>query len=735
MKPKKLRQRRTNWLAARVRGVLRANERGAALPMVLVIFIVGFALVTAFLVAIIGSAQVSQATRAHIQAQAAAEAGIAAAQVKLPELSESGVNICTPFPAEQLASDTEPRFQVTGVCDLSAESATLMLTSEGESATGSTAVVQAVFALQTPGPAGDDGDESPVTGDSEAIVSSGAFGTHPGLTLQSGDGVPTRVITREATFTCNGVTVPGGLLAAGNVTTTPCVVNGDLHIGGLLTTNDSGQNVVRGDLRLAGSGIQGSRPAVSHKLSGSMGDPASIGRYNVYANGNVQLHNVDTTVYGDLIVAGSGTSNITGTVKRNLFTNGTAEITGVVEGEVTALGTERLKITGTVGGDVFTNGTVEVTGTVDGNIEARGTDELIVSGVVKGNIRTDGTVLLRSGSRVEGNIVALGQGVNTFHTAPEGNVQVAGALNVDGWHLTFPGFVQAGTTVTFNNTKVQGTRPDTDCNVTRGSDTGNPWSQGATEKEHRVCDDVVFPTFSSIRTVNPVSQVEPPVIEPARDYEYAADDWLGFSEQTVTGSACNDWKSHPGKGWGSISDLTTNTVIDLRACGKVQFSSWSGENAKPKLGVDVALIVDSAGLNGLTWSAKPGTTPSLWLVRPGTIGSAAACERNANIDLERVTIDKAVRTMIYSSGATRLSNTTFTGSVYSGSVCVGGASTVTFSPTEFPGWGATPGGTGGSNPGDGSGSGGGPQLSVPQIIGGISASPLSLRNVDGEPTA
>ena len=67
-------------MKSRIRERLR-DERGIALPMVLTIFIVGVALITAFLVAIVGSANVSNITRTGIQSQAAADAGIAAAQV------------------------------------------------------------------------------------------------------------------------------------------------------------------------------------------------------------------------------------------------------------------------------------------------------------------------------------------------------------------------------------------------------------------------------------------------------------------------------------------------------------------------------------------------------------------------------------------------------------------------------------------------------------------------------
>ncbi|MFC5336913.1 polymer-forming cytoskeletal protein [Leucobacter denitrificans] len=724
--------------------VLGRSEDGAALPLVLVIFLVGFALVSSFLVAILSSAQVSQTTRSNIQAHAAAEAGIAAAQVKLPTLAADGVDICSSFPTAQLESTNEPRFSVTGSCDLTSTPATLTITSAGEAQNGDTATVEAVFAIDPPAD-GNDEVEQPVGSAGNAIVSvgggDGGFANGPQLKLATIDGKPTRVVTREPTFTCNGLVIPGTVFAANDVFTTPCVVNGDLHIGGQLKTNNSDTNQITGNVYLAGSEkVSGNHPAVSHVLSGAMGDASAIGRNNVYANGNVKLHDGASTVYGDLNVAGTDRSYVNGTVKRNFMTNGTAEIPGTVEGNFTALGSGDSKITGTVKGNVHTSGALAVTGTVHGDIESRSTGVLRITGTVSGDIRTDGTVLLDHGSRVEGNIVALGAGENTFRTAPNGNVQVTGAMKVDGWGLTFRGYVQAGKTVAFNNTKVRGTRPGTDCHVTRGSGQGSPWSQNGASNGHTVCDESRFPVFPSIPTVNPVASVNPPEIEPWRDYEFAQSDWLGFASQIVTGSECNDWKRYPGDGWGSLSALDTNTVIDLRACGDLQYSAWSGENSRPKLGVDVALIVERANLNGMDWSAKSGTTPSLWVVNPGVQNQATAgCNRPA-VNLENVHLDDSLRTMVYTPAGSRLSGSSFVGNVYSGSVCIGGTTSLWFSPMGLPSWGPIgDGGNSGDGGSNGNGDGGSEsdnsESSVPQIIGGISAAPLSIRNIESESVA
>lgn len=111
--------------------------------MVLMVFVVGFALVGAFLVAIVGSATVSQTTRSGIQAQAAAEAGLAA------QIAAIGAgNPCT---VNAVSGDSAggPIYNVSvekGDCTLPVD-AKITITSAGTAPDGTQATVVATYAV------------------------------------------------------------------------------------------------------------------------------------------------------------------------------------------------------------------------------------------------------------------------------------------------------------------------------------------------------------------------------------------------------------------------------------------------------------------------------------------------------------------------------------------------------------------------------------------------------------
>lgn len=209
----------------RSRAVLR-SERGIALPMVLMVFLVGFALVATLLIAITASAQVGATSRAGVQAQAAAEAGIAAQLAAI-----GGGNPCT-VPGQ--ASATAPQYSV--VVDPSnctaANDATVAFTSTGTAPDGSTARVQAVFAV-SPG-------SSSVVSQRQRSLAVGASGIGA-LNAASGDpNLKLSIILPQGSYDCWSGTreITGDLFVLnGNVAlgAPGCRVQGNVLASGTVT--------------------------------------------------------------------------------------------------------------------------------------------------------------------------------------------------------------------------------------------------------------------------------------------------------------------------------------------------------------------------------------------------------------------------------------------------------------------------------------------------------------------
>lgn len=623
------------------------NDRGIALPMVLMVFIVGVALISAFLVAIVGSSQVTATNKNIVQAQAAAEAGIAAAEARMRSVE---VDPCTTDLAA-LAHDTAAlRYDFVSDapnCVPVGTGREVIITATGYSQ-GSVARVEARYTWV---PGGTEPD--PEAGGNSIVYTGGAngFATHPGLTLTTLDGSPIGVTTANAEFDCNGISLPGGLIGSAGAHFHPCIVNGDVHLAGTLRTNNNGSNLITGDVRLAGTG--------THDLSGTM-------RGDVFTNGLVSLHN-SGVIEGALTVTGSGETVINGRVKGDLIVADRARITGTVEGDVIAVGTGVTTVTGRVEGDIVTNGSV----IVDWN------------------------------SRVDGDITAARPGVTTtIRSQVNGDVTVGGSIDIAAWGLTVPGTLTAGESIRLaGSNAVGGTTPG--C-VVRSVTNSINWNSppNGTNVSQRSCQ--IPASALTFQTLAVPDLVPAPVIEPWRDFAYDPADWVGFDPVTVTGNAaCDTWTKNPGSAWGDLRNLTMNTVFDLRACGDVATNSNSSANSSVELSHNVAFVVDELNLHGMTFTSAGGAPRQLWLVQPGTSNDGdPVCSLGGNsraINFEGTRILDPVHVLAYTPCGVRLSNTSITGNIYAGSVSVGGNSTVQFAPIGLPGWPTT----GGGSPGGG----------------------------------
>lgn len=213
--------------------LLHRDERGMAMPMVIGVFLVGFALIGVFFVSLFGSAKVAATTKASIQAQAAADAGIAA---QVASIGESG-NPCT---AAGVTSTVEPRYVVTvdsSNC-MSPSNPSVTFESVGTAGNGGEATVQATYAVE---PAA-----------SPTITPMDTVGFYIGSVNRAFNGMkftsaidpaPSFVVA-SGDFECTGggTKIPGDIYVAnGNAKlNNDCLLSGDLYVRGNVNDTTGG---------------------------------------------------------------------------------------------------------------------------------------------------------------------------------------------------------------------------------------------------------------------------------------------------------------------------------------------------------------------------------------------------------------------------------------------------------------------------------------------------------------
>lgn len=272
------------------------NQHGIALPMVLVIFLIGFALVGAFMVAIVGSANVSNTTRSGIQAQAAAEAGVAAVR--------AASNPCA-SPAPQSASGVV--YQTAVTCNLAASQPTATIKSTGSASNGTTAIVEAVINL---------------------TVTTTGGGTVPLYTAQnmtlngnadiravSSSNLPNLYVDGRD-FTCDGsASIAGSVYVNGGGATIggSCVIKGDVKATGNVSVGGGGkiEGAIesQGNVELSGwSGIHAAKVMAlgNVTLEGSAQSPTVNAGKAITMSGQTR---VDVATYGTTVSL-SGSASI-----------------------------------------------------------------------------------------------------------------------------------------------------------------------------------------------------------------------------------------------------------------------------------------------------------------------------------------------------------------------------------------------------------------------------------------
>lgn len=331
--------------------------------MVAVIGVLAVALITTTLIAtsVVSALGFTTATRADVQSQAAAEAGIAVVQASLL----AGTCTADVDTIEDVDGDgyleavfrgTDPEYTTTvkswsgaspeNGCPSSA-STRVVVSGHGAAATpglishGDETVVQAEFVANT--------TPAENTGSGPAIYSGNGSAVNA-MTITSATGVRGDIQILDGNFQCTTTSLIEGnvLVANGNVNiTNTCTIKGDLRASG--TINITSAAIIEGDVVAAGGGVSLSNSTI--QVGGS-----------IYANGAATIHG---QVEGSVEATGSVYTNGGSRIKGNLKAGGSIRLFGQVDGNVTTPSTATFEInngSGKVLGDLVVGGNLKPDG-------------------------------------------------------------------------------------------------------------------------------------------------------------------------------------------------------------------------------------------------------------------------------------------------------------------------------------------------------------------------------------
>ena len=276
-----------------------------------------------------------------------------------------------------------------------------------------------------------DGDMSvsgTVQNDTTMTVNTGTTMTVAGLTTNSGTGALTVDGTLAGdvqndlggTLDVNG-TVDGdvdndGTMTLAGVVTEDLTNNAGLTVDGVSTVNGAFDNTGTTDVNagLTVDGLTDNDGTLNINLGGSLtGDVENEG-----------IVNLASLMTGDLTTQNGGLSTVTGTLDGNLTTDtgGTSDLTGTVTGNATNDGT--FNMDGTVDGDLTnTGGTTNLNGGVGGALDNSATLTLAGNSTVGSTFTNSGTATVGAGLELD----VTGGTTN----AAGGNLTVTGTLDSD----------------------------------------------------------------------------------------------------------------------------------------------------------------------------------------------------------------------------------------------------------------------------------------------------------------
>ena len=300
---------------------LRGEENGVAIVAVIGVMAIGLIMSALILSSVMGGMGFTAATRASVQSQANAEAGVAAAQAGLQLAGDCAAKggIYTPASA---ASGLTYRATIwvkntTGNwvrgCPTGTQSEVRII-SGGDASnfgvagnrSGDKSYVEAVFNVGLP---------TTVEGPSASAIFTGSGGSVSSISVTSANSNPGDIHILKGDFNCNGGSVINGsvIVADGNLfITNSCTITGNAKASKAVKITSSVS--IGGDVVAAGGGIELTNSTIS------------IGG-NAYANGNSDIH---ATIAGNFEGTGSLIIQDAGWVKKNVTVTGQLTVRGRV---------------------------------------------------------------------------------------------------------------------------------------------------------------------------------------------------------------------------------------------------------------------------------------------------------------------------------------------------------------------------------------------------------------------
>jgi cytoskeletal protein CcmA (bactofilin family) len=405
----------------------------------------------------------------------------------------------------------------------------------------------------------------------------------------------------------------------------------------------------------AGSGtlvsVDGSRPGVLIRKGNVNCNGASSGIVDIVAaEGNI-------TVNGSCVVSG------------NVWASGTATVDG---------GTG-------VGGSVIANG-VTASRPIGGSIWSTGDVTLTWGNTVGGSVTAK--ALSATGVTIEQNVVANGN-LTANQTTFKRGINATGDVSLT--QLTLDGKV-VGRKLTLNG----GVTLKGDADVYGRADATSGWSNTAKNVTATVINFTGGNTVTGTKKIRSATSVPAgaitanaptptaPTVPEWIDFGLVPGDWAGFEVVTMSGS-CDVAQLRT-----KLASVTGPVLVDALACNSSGLAIGGAD--KVALNRDVAIFA-----NKLTLGGSGGFTSNedsrLWLIQPDTtrpVGSTATqpdCLGNQAFSLGGAfSFGNSIDTLIYSPCRVELaSSTVMKGQVYAGRVTINGAAQLKYVKVGLPG--------------------------------------------------
>ena len=327
-------------------------------------------------------------------------------------------------------------------------------------------------------------------------------------------------------------------------------------------------------------------------------------------------------------------------------------------------------------------------------------------------VRT-GNIVCSNSVYVQGDIIAANGNISLDNTCSAGGkVWASGTVSLQGNKTIGGDVIAAGTGLTRID-------PSTDIG-------GGVYARGEIDSWGQRCStgatgwDAAGDACSVARNTgaNPVFYFRTDVVAPAQpawvDIDFVAADWVGrgWTVRTYTGPCNIDNNTRNNAQVLAFSTYTTSTVVDMRGCSSVIFSSSANLNITMR--TDLTFIVPrNVNLENFSAVSPTSVDRALRFITPDTVANgvptATGCGRfdiNNRNDLEA-----PIAVIVYTPCAVFNSNQlTWRGQYYAGSVTFANNSQLTYVPIGIPGFDL---GNGAGGPGGAGAVGGTPTAGTP----------------------